>query len=507
MKQLLDSCVVDGHVIVGCGNYAFALLKKVHNSLESFSTYELVRSRITSKSDDDSTGDSIDAVRCLLCHDRTVLHCAVSREDKTISLYDIPTANNEDTSTNESWVQLLPREIHKMSKRCCGLVLTSIIDTDQSYQVILLAADFCGDITAFPVTSVNVRGPSCSTTTVGTEKRLLLGHTASMITGIQLVTDYYYNDTSNHDDNYDQNMVKGNQTQKQQQQQQRILSSDRNGKVRVTSFPHTHIVEGYLLNHTSYITSMDATPHPNFGSLCLTSSGDGTIRLWDYVTCQQLAMFHHIDTEVVSNNHDKSGVITNVSLQNDGRICIYLCDGSLGIHLLNIHQNTTSSSSSTIDPTFSFIQQLPDFQCPAQPIFAKILCDKTLIVLLKEPIYFMHVRIINNIKDGTITLEDISQSSALCKAVRLRALKYTIKVPSSIFEFDEGGRIKKLSVGLGHGGRKHCQPLETATTAEEEEEQNQNTRRRRRRRKLQEDAREGKQRIEENLDTSEVLLP
>jgi tRNA (guanine-N(7)-)-methyltransferase subunit TRM82 len=431
-----------------------------------------------------------------------MLHCAVSREDKTISLYDIPTATNEKEgdfkdAANESFVQLLPRAIHKMSKRCCGLVLTSIIDTDQSCQVILLAADFCGDITAFPVTSVNVRGPSYSTTGSSsassrrTEKRLLLGHTASMITGIQLVTDDYYNDTSNHDDNCAQIIVKGNQIK----QQQRILSSDRNGKVRVTSFPHTHIVEGYLLNHTSYITSMDATLHPNFGSLCLTSSGDGTIRLWDYLTCQQLAMFHHIDTEDVSNN-DKSGVITNVSLQYDGRICIYLCDGSLGIHLLNIHQNKTPSSP--IDPKFSFIQQLPEFQCPAQPIFAKILCDKTLIVLLKEPIYFMHVRIINNIQDGTTILEDISQSSALCNAIRLGALKYHIKVPSSIFEFDEGGRIKKLSVGLGHGGRKHCQPLET--TAEEEEEHNQNTRRRRRRRKLQEDTTEEKQRIErENL--------
>lgn len=499
MKQLLDSCVVEGHVIVGCGNYAFTLLKKVHGGLECVLAYELQRSRITTRSDD-VVGDAIDAVSCCLNHDRTVLHCAVSREDKTISIYDIPTGTNEDegSDAHESFSQLLPRAIHKIAKRCYGLVLTSVNDADKSCQIILLAADSCGDITALPVTRMYEHGPVCSSTaTTGSskEKRLLLGHTASMITGIQLVTDYYGDNANYNDDN----VVKANQIK-----QQRILSSDRNGKVRVTSFPHTHIVEGYLLNHTSYITSMDATSHPNFGSLCLTSSGDGTLRLWDYVKCHQLAVFHHIDTEDVTNQ-DKSGVITNVSLQHDGRTCIYLCDGSLGIHVLNIHQSP--SSSSPADPTFSFVQQSPEFQCPTQPIFAKILCDKTLIILLKEPIYFLHVKLTNNIKDGTTTLEDISQSSVLCKAIRLAALKYHINIPSSIFEFDEDGRIKKLSAGLGHSGRKHFPPKEA--TVEEEDEQNHDSRRsRRRRRKLKEDCTGEKQQMEQDFDISgEVILP
>lgn len=432
MKQLLDCCPLEGHVIVSCSDHAFVLLKKIKSSGASddkFSLHELLSHPRIKQSDD--IGETIDAVSCFLSCAKKILHCAVTRDDKTISLYAIPTDDDEGVAE-----RILPMFIHKTAKRCCGLVFTQVDTIEGRNETIVLAADLCGDVTAF---LVNV----CDGDPRPMTKRLMLGHTASMITGIKVVTDG------------DDKHIQG-----ENKVRQRILTCDRDGKVRLTSFPNTHAIEGYMLNHSSFITSMDAERQPHEScSFCVTSSGDGTIRFWDYSLCKQLAMFRHQGNDEIQNR-SKNGMITNVALQYGARTCVYLRDGSFVIHVLNIQQNRSSSPINSSDINFSLIRQYPEFKCSAQPVFAKFMIDKSLLVLMKEPIFLMHLRMKRNTKDGATEFEDISGTSPLCNAIRLAGQKYFIQIPSSIFEFDEFGHVKKLASGLGHSGKKHCQQIE-----------------------------------------------
>jgi tRNA (guanine-N(7)-)-methyltransferase subunit TRM82 len=80
-----------------------------------------------------------------------------------------------------------------------------------------------------------------------------------------------------------------------------ILTADRDERVRASSFPNTHVVRGYLLGHESFVSTMDAVYSPSMvgvvgnehrdadarggggigRTVCVTGSGDGTVRLWD----------------------------------------------------------------------------------------------------------------------------------------------------------------------------------------------------------------------------------
>jgi hypothetical protein len=85
----------------------------------------------------------------------------------------------------------------------------------------------------------------------------LFGHTASMVTDMLLNSD-------------------GN-----------IITADRDEKIRVTQFPATYNIEGYMLSHTDVVTSIslvgDKSDH-----LMLSSGWDHRICLWNTRTCQQL---------------------------------------------------------------------------------------------------------------------------------------------------------------------------------------------------------------------------
>jgi tRNA (guanine-N(7)-)-methyltransferase subunit TRM82 len=155
---------------------------------------------------------------------------------------------------------------------------------------VLIAGDLSGDAVAFPLTASeptkDSRLPATSdgdnsegdnsgegegvgdTDKSSRNRKLLLGHTASMLTGVRVVeiADYGTGERS-----------------------QRILTSDRDEKVRVSAFPETYRILGYLLGHEAFVSCLSVLEGTT--ARCATCSGDGTVRLWDYVRCEELCRF------------------------------------------------------------------------------------------------------------------------------------------------------------------------------------------------------------------------
>lgn len=128
--------------------------------------------------------------------------------------------------------------------------------------------------------------------------------------------------------------------------------------------------------------------------LCITSSGDDTIHLWDFSSLQQLALFDtsSSSSELRTTTKNNKGYITNVSIQRNAQMCAFLRDGSFQVHLLHIIVNEKNDDSDNTT-LFRLIHRHPSIlPCPAQPLYAKFMPDDSILVLIKDPIYLMHFK-------------------------------------------------------------------------------------------------------------------
>ena len=69
-----------------------------------------------------------------------------------------------------------------------------------------------------------------------------------------------------------------------------IITCDRDEKIRVSRYPNTYSIHSYCLGHKEFITGLSLLPSDE--TVLISSSGDGTVRLWDYGAGIQL---HVID--------------------------------------------------------------------------------------------------------------------------------------------------------------------------------------------------------------------
>lgn len=60
-----------------------------------------------------------------------------------------------------------------------------------------------------------------------------------------------------------------------------VITSDRDEKIRVSCFPNTYNIQTYCLGHKEFVNHLEILPH-NVNFLT-SSSGDGTIKCWNYV--------------------------------------------------------------------------------------------------------------------------------------------------------------------------------------------------------------------------------
>jgi tRNA (guanine-N(7)-)-methyltransferase subunit TRM82 len=277
-KQLIHA--YKSHVvIVALSDRAYAIVSDQKDPSLDARVIELLPPSVTlNDAKNDSTRqetnstdfNEIQSVCCTEIDSRIWL--AVSREDKTLSLYC--------TYATDDANEMRPLTIYNMPKRARCLLFNNVSSASlDRCRSIIIAGDLSGDAYAYPVSDSS---RDSVVAVAKASRRLLLGHTASMLTGMQVV------------------MSNTNAKQKF------ILTADRDEKVRVSVFPETHIIHGYLLGHSAFISTMDAVSKigDDERSLCLTGSGDGTVRLWDYQSCKEVGMVPIVLR--ASNEHDNS---------------------------------------------------------------------------------------------------------------------------------------------------------------------------------------------------------
>ncbi|KAL1771794.1 tRNA (guanine-N(7)-)-methyltransferase non-catalytic subunit WDR4 isoform X1 [Sigmodon hispidus] len=121
--------------------------------------------------------------------------------------------------------------VRTVVRRCTALTFTASEER-------VLVADKSGDVYSFSVLEPNGRG------------RLELGH-LSMLLDVAVSPDDQF-----------------------------VLTADRDEKIRVSWAAAPHSIEAFCLGHTEFVSRVFVVPtHPE---LLLSSSGDGTLRLWEY---------------------------------------------------------------------------------------------------------------------------------------------------------------------------------------------------------------------------------
>ena len=388
----------------------------------------------------------IQAVCCTqLSKTNNTIWMAVSREDKSLSLY---TYNKN--SSSDSIKELYPTVTYKLAKRARCLSFASVPSSSSSSTDelnVIIAGDLSGDAYAFPLVSAATNDSDKST------RRLLLGHTASILTGL--------------------NVVPSSLNHNKQQKEHFILTSDRDEKIRITNFPQTYNIHGYLLGHTSFISTMDAISSSESSSsrpLCITGSGDGTVRLWNYASCKEIGMVPVVikkcseeededDRKMPANDEEdemnedsmqeedngnyedfseqeeeidshKIAVPLSVSLSPDANNIVVARDGMQSIDIHPIPAPPTSTTSSSMLSQLVSLHKKQTVECPSQPLAVRWLNNRSILVLTREPTYLLHYQC-NEEKEPN-EYKNVSSASPFITSLQKVIAGQSIIIPNDI---------------------------------------------------------------------------
>jgi len=342
--------------------------------------------------------------------------CAVSRADKTLALYHVASS---ETSTNA----LSPTLVHNTNKRVACMSFGHVPPAppspqekqeqqnsreEQKSMLVILAGDLVGDAWAFSTEKAN-------------QSRLLLGHTASMLTSIFA-------------------------------SENRVLTADRDEKIRVTSFPDSTIIEGFLLGHEAYVSAMDANQNNNAlgeETICVSCSGDGTIRAWDYGQAKLLATWSQENTGQKENEK----IPARVALSPDASLVAVVYDQCKTLHLLQLQQ-PPSDNPKAGNKSLKLVQSL---ECPEQPLAVSFTKSGSLVVAMKDPSYIQLYSINSSSTSGTGTKDDNpllleATDHAGLAALRKMAVDASLQMPDSVLEKDKKGlpTLDKKAEGRGN---------------------------------------------------------
>lgn len=312
--------------------------------------------------------NTIQAVAVNYIEKEKKLQCAVSRSSKMLSVFNFAMEDVDKLNSDAK-----PNVIHKLNKRSAALAFTSIPNEGDGQLNIIIAADLAGDVFAFPTDSSS-----------DDRKRLMLGHTASMLTSIKV-----------HDN--------------------KIFTADRDEKVRISGFPNTYDIHGFLLGNEEYITDLEVMQ----GKLCVTTGGDGSIRLFNYETCEQLFCMNQND-----GDDSKNIVPVRVAATKDGKMIAVIYNEENFVDLFHI---TSSEDSYGMEKFKSLSCETP---------LAIVFGNSDLLVLCKEPSYM--IRFTSN--DGNF--DGVQESCEISKKVEKAGSESGVEMPVTILETDSTGEIK-----------------------------------------------------------------
>ncbi|XP_072825861.1 tRNA (guanine-N(7)-)-methyltransferase non-catalytic subunit WDR4 isoform X3 [Vicugna pacos] len=171
-------------------------------------------------------------------------------------------------------------------RRCTALTFTASEEK-------VLVADKSGDVYSFPV--LDQHGPG----------RLELGH-LSMLLDVAVSPDDRY-----------------------------VLTADRDEKIRVSWATAPHNIESFCLGHTEFVSRILVAPgHPE---LLLSSSGDRTLRLWEYRSGRQLHCCHLTSLQEPAEPWgDKRFAVSRITYWRQEDCVALLCDSLPVVYLFQL---------------------------------------------------------------------------------------------------------------------------------------------------------------------------
>ena len=391
MRQLL-SCSGQ-YVVVGWGNRAFA------GRLDSSQVLELEPSSPDPSAQvvDQTQAREVQAVSIFTLANGNIW-CAVARYDKSLCLYAIDNGGERAAGHGEQPVILHPRMTYKTSKRVTSLCFATVKDTEKSSNdlTVVIAADLAGDAVAFSLESVAADGDAKddASSKNNHHRRLLLGHTATMLTCVLVSLD--------------------------STGQQRIFTADRDEKIRVSSFPNTHVIEGFLLGHEAFVACLDVAQE-NALARCVSCSGDGSVRMWDYLSMEELGKF-----EIAKDGADKECLPTRVVMNGKGDAVIVCVDGPKSVQVL-----CWKETEKFFEPRAS-----PD---DAGTVLASTWVDKEKIITLANGPQHIRAHCLPREEEETVVLDF---EFLLLASLNKLAADGKLVLPTSILERDEFGTLK-----------------------------------------------------------------
>jgi hypothetical protein len=180
---------------------------------------------------------------------------------------------------------------HTVTDKRVTKLLFAPLDDNDTNNMVLVATDMLGDATAYEIpSSHSSTGTDGSVITTKVQRKLLLGHTASVLTDLCLVRSSPSLPKENRSNYF-------------------LLTADRDEKIRVSYFPRCYDIYGYLLAHTAFVTSVTplpttlATTTTTTTPLVASTGGDGQLIVWNVATCEKIASCAIIGAGDTNNNN------------------------------------------------------------------------------------------------------------------------------------------------------------------------------------------------------------
>jgi WD40 repeat protein len=316
--------------------------------------------------------------------DTITLQCAVARNNKSLDVYTVKLETNglpKDTSSQS------PSLHYRTPKRvsCFAFAHINATTSDSSSMPLLVSGDVAGDSHAYNLLEKG--------------QRLLLGHTASMLTDIAIVS----SESTSSD---------------------LLLTADRDEKIRISRFPEAKVIEGFLLGHTAYVTGFVVLPS---SALAVSCGGDMTLRLWDLNAQTEISSI----TTLTAENDEMSD-----EKENTNEIPTAIAASCCGSIVAVIFDDSKRLSIFKITPTS--LELLGNVDCPSQPLSIDF-TSTALTVVMKDPDYIAIYDIQHDNEDVAEPIAVLRNETSVLQALRDMASDKKIAMPNTILEKDDHG--------------------------------------------------------------------